>query len=111
MINPKKFYIPYKSEDWAVRVLLFEKIKPKLGGISFCCWINDVTVYCDLSTEKDKAILGYKLDSTLGLSKKQKNFIIVGYELEQVKTDSSILQKLANIIENYDEKTDLDSRD
>lgn len=98
----KKFYIPHKSSDSAIRVLLFEKTKSKLDGISFCCWINDVPVYSDLSSKTGKVLIG---------TRKENKFIIVGYELEQIKTDSFILQKLVNIIEKIYEKTDLDSRD
>lgn len=100
----KRFNIPQSVNDLTVLVVLIEKIKPKLIGVTFCCKINDVNVHVDPLMERKSFILvrqGPDYDNQ-GNIIAQRGIrvvaLIVGHELEEVTTDSYILQRLANVI-------------
>ena len=93
----KEIYVPYSvGGDLSIRVLLFEKVNLKIYGLNFCCSLNCVPIYTDSYMERGKVLTGSKTDYNLVRSNK---FLIVGYEPEEVKKDSFILQSLAVLIE------------
>lgn len=92
----KKIIVPYSIKDLTVKVLLLEKSSPKLSGLHFCCWLNEVPIYTDSNMERGKVLTGSKTDSVL-IEKKPK-FLVVGYEPEEITTDSIILQNLSVLI-------------
>jgi hydrogenase maturation factor len=103
----KEIYIPYAvGGDLSIRVLLFEKIKPKLYGLNFCCLLNSVPVYTDSYMERGMVITGSQNDSYRLIRKdKVLKFLVVGYEPEEVEMDSFVLQSLTVLIEEvYESK-------
>jgi hypothetical protein len=103
MSNEIDFYVPYSINDLQIRIVLFEKVKPKSNRLIFCCRINGVRIYTDSYLEKGKVI---PRSDNLGMLR----CFIVGYEQEEVKTDSFVLQSLALLIAEVYEERDLDSK-
>nr|QBM02811.1 hypothetical protein [uncultured archaeon] len=94
----KRLYIPQCDNDLNVRVLLFEKYKPKLYGLNFCCWINDVPVYTDSTSGKLGVFSGSQGDLSGDRIRKSITFLIVGFEPEEILTDSTIMQTVSKLI-------------
>ena len=90
MSNKINFYIHSSKKDLCIRLVLLEKIHYQEKGVNFCCFINDIPIYSDLS-------IGYRRIRIYPPEQKI-NFIVVGCENEQIKNDSTILQNLAQII-------------
>jgi len=103
----KIIYVPYSvGGELNIRFLLFEKIKPQLYGLNFCCLLNEVPIYTDSYMKRGMVLTGSLIDSyrLINISSVPK-FLVVGYEPEEVEMDSFVLQSLTVLIEEvYESK-------
>lgn len=82
------------------KTVLFEKHIKRSRSLTFCCYINDISVFTDSNSDKNGFITGRQE------GKEIINFVVSGYESERLKTDSFIIWHLLKAMKERQSKWD-----
>ncbi len=104
MKKDKTIHFPHSIKNVSIKVVLVEKAKLVLNGVNFCCFLNDVSVYTDFYLDKERVQISSKQEFDKSIHYKIQ-FIVTGYEPEQIQTDSTTLQYLVDKICWYNRKS------
>ena len=92
----KKLYFPISNIELSYRVVIFEKYVYEKRKFFKLCEINNCYVYLDLDVEVNSK----QIRTLLSMYGKPVDIIIKDWSISEIMTDSFVINKIVNYIEN-----------